>query len=400
MTKADRRIALFDIDEIKLGKKLGSGGFSDVYEIESFAPAHDKLMSKNRRLKKNHQEARDFLMDHCTRVDTGETRYAIKFVKEALLDDCERFDCGAQDLAFEADLLAKLDHPNILKIRGWATNGYDSYFKSHRHDGYFIIVDKLNQTLTDRIAEWKKQLESVAGDDSEEAQNIRNGVQLEQLKVALDIARALEFLHKNGIIYRDLKPDNIGFDIRGETKLFDFGLAREVPEGKMDDVFRMSGKVGTARYMAPEVCLCKPYNVKADVFSFSHVFHEMLSLTKPYANFTKGMHKTQVVNGGERPLLNESWSSRVCKILAKSWDTDIAERPTMRTVRTQLRKEIAEIEQPEFAEPSLESSGVSTFRRQSTHYELEEKLKLQDKTPSKKFPLRMGRRSSVASRAA
>lgn len=57
----------------------------------------------------------------------------------------------------------------------------------------------------------------------------------------------------NSIIYRDLKPDNIGFDVRGDVKLFDFGLSRELPERKLDDgTYHMTGDTGSPRYMAPE----------------------------------------------------------------------------------------------------------------------------------------------------
>jgi len=432
MTKIDRKIALFDIEEVQLGKKLGSGGFSDVYEICSFVPSHDGIMSKNRRMKKAHQEARSFLMEHATRTQTGETRYAIKFVKESLLDDCEKFDCGAQDLAFEADLLSSLNHPNILKIRGWATHGYEAYFKSHRHDGYFIIVDKLNETLTDKIALWKRLLDSP-----NTSKRLRRTILLEQIKVAMDIANALEYLHDNGLIYRDLKPDNIGFDVRGETKLFDFGLARQMPKSKhnnnsgsssnnsnigpaLKDVFRMSGKVGTARYMAPEVCLSKPYNTKADVYSYSHVMYEIMSMMKPYDNFTKGMHKTQVVQGGERPEIHPEWPQVIQDILSQAWHPNLQQRPTMKEIRSRLQAEITSMEQ-QISEPTstLTTEGEQqqqqrerqeqkrTIRRQSTHYELEEQLKEQQQQqrqhPSKersRLLRSITRRNSLATRAA
>ena len=56
------------------------------------------------------------------------------------------------------------------------------------------------------------------------------------------------------IIYRDLKPDNIGFDVRGDVKIFDLGLAREVDMRKKleDGTFHLTGDTGSLRYMAPE----------------------------------------------------------------------------------------------------------------------------------------------------
>jgi len=62
-------------------------------------------------------------------------------------------------------------------------------------------------------------------------------------------------------MYRDLKPDNIGFDVRGDVKIFDFGLAREFPKKELmtNGTYKMSGKTGSLRYMAPgkkeECCL-------------------------------------------------------------------------------------------------------------------------------------------------
>jgi serine/threonine protein kinase len=56
------------------------------------------------------------------------------------------------------------------------------------------------------------------------------------------------------IIYRDLKPDNIGFDVRGDVKIFDFGLAKEInPKKKLDDgTYNLTADTGSLRYMAPE----------------------------------------------------------------------------------------------------------------------------------------------------
>ena len=56
------------------------------------------------------------------------------------------------------------------------------------------------------------------------------------------------------IVYRDVKPDNIGFDVRGDVKIFDFGLAKEINRSKVlgDGTYQMTGDTGSPRYMAPE----------------------------------------------------------------------------------------------------------------------------------------------------
>lgn len=71
------------------------------------------------------------------------------------------------------------------------------------------------------------------------------------------------------IVFRDLKPDNIGFDRSGEVRIFDFGLARDLSYVKKQR--HVLGCTGTIRYMANEICkgikTKKPYGLKVDVYS-------------------------------------------------------------------------------------------------------------------------------------
>ncbi len=102
--------------------------------------------------------------------------------------------------------------------------------------------------------------------------------------VALQIAAGLKYLHSHNIIFRDLKPANIGFDVRGDVKIFDFGLARIMPDDgcPYTDRFFMSG-AGSPRYMSPEcLTLGESYNMKADIYSFAIILWEMLSASRPY----------------------------------------------------------------------------------------------------------------------
>mmetsp|Transcript_5007 Transcript_5007/g.11236 ORF Transcript_5007/g.11236 Transcript_5007/m.11236 type:complete len:247 (-) Transcript_5007:126-866(-) len=198
-------------------------------------------------------------------------------------------------------------------------------------------MDRLQQTLTQRIEEWKALIDAAVGGD----EKTRKKLWIEQLTIALDIASALEYLHGQGYIFRDLKPDNVGLDSEGRGKLFDFGLARKMPTGSGQ--FQMSGQVGTCRYMAPEVYKCRDYNAKADVYSFSHLLWEMLALEKPYQGYTKQMHKKRIVRKGLRPELDPSWPLGIQKLLEWSWHRDMAERPSMAEIRAALEAEIADL---------------------------------------------------------
>ena len=137
--------------------------------------------------------------------------------------------------------------------------------------------------------------------------------------------------------------DNIGF--RGNTvQLFDFGLCRELPESKPveDKTFHMSG-VGTKRYMAPEVFLGKHYNLKADVYSWTIVFHSMLSLQKPFDMFDAGDYKELVCEQGARPPIFEEWPQGIQDLCRNGWAEDPLDRFTICEVKEELERLEAQI---------------------------------------------------------
>ena len=119
-----RPLAPFDLDELKLGALMGTGGFSSVVEVEKF----ESRPCAGDGLKSHQKAARDFVTQHAQRrVDDSITaavkqkdkrirttsRFAVKFIRKGLLQEPERFERAAIDLVLETQLLIAMDHPNM-----------------------------------------------------------------------------------------------------------------------------------------------------------------------------------------------------------------------------------------------------------------------------------------------
>jgi serine/threonine-protein kinase len=98
----------------------------------------------------------------------------------------------------------------------------------------------------------------------------------EALRLAMQIAGALEEAHARGILHRDLKPGNILVTDKGLTKLLDFGLAKLVNSDSEITMTIAGAVMGTPAYMSPEQAEGKPVDERSDVFSFGAVLYEML----------------------------------------------------------------------------------------------------------------------------
>ena len=287
-------MASFDKNEVILGKRLGSGEFSHVYNVKRFRLDSNRFGSN---LSEEDTSRREYVKEREKYRATKKSRYALKHLKQELTDKYSPSEYAqfASDIAQEKEFLSILQHPNIIKLRGTSFISENSFQQGSR--GYFLIIDRLDETLDQRIAKWKKGNKNKRGSfihsfrrkDTADSDISQNDLLPEQLDVLLQLAAAFVYLHEKNIIFRDLKPANVGFDVRGDVKLFDFGLAKIMPPNgdPYNDSFEMSG-AGTPRYMAPEMFMSPlAYNLKADVYTFSIVMWEVLALTRPYA-FVRG----------------------------------------------------------------------------------------------------------------
>lgn len=125
--------------------------------------------------------------------------------------------------------------------------------------------------------------------------------------------------------------------------MFDFGLAKELKKEDMvnDDAYKATGLTGSRRWMAPEVCLCKPYGLSSDVFSYCLLFWHVLSLKLPFKSYQTSQHMRRVVIDGERPNpLKMRVSSFLRNVITEGLSANITERPKMTRIAEVLQIEL------------------------------------------------------------
>lgn len=148
------------------------------------------------------------------------------------------------------------------------------------------------------------------------------------------------------IVYRDIKQENIGFDRSGEPKIFDFGLCKGLSPDLKDKEglgYLLTPRTGSVPYMAPEVAECKPYDCPCDVFSFSVLVWEMLSLATAFEGYSRREFLQRVVRGRERPRINRNWPPLTRLMIKEAWDNDPVKRPSMKRVAVLMRGDLNEL---------------------------------------------------------
>lgn len=266
-----------------------------------------------------------------------------------------------------------------ISIRGWAHNGPGAY-QSGRHHDYFLIIDRLPESLEDRMFTWRNDIRKYQAKLKIPWARKKFGDKIQaqfgrRLKVAYDIVSALEYMHDRRIINRDIKPGNAGFSVHGDLKIFDFGLSRLLPPESQRTIggFWMS-RVGTKYYMAPEVRNKLPYDEKADLYSFGVVMWEVLSVSTPRDTLHKKNLRVTREEVSQLPFC-PCWPQEVTDLLEGLLSHDPEARPSAKDVRHVLLEQLEQ-----FGFPHLQPRRRSTFRLDISQLETFKSMSTVDST--------------------
>lgn len=155
-----------------------------------------------------------------------------------------------------SSFLQELKHPHIVTLHGVTAGSVETNLASGKECGFFIVVDHLVETLEGRLDRWRTEHEKnnhgigsplkLPWLVSSEYKQKRRLELLERIQIAIQIADAMHYLHSLGIVFRDLKPDNMGFDENNVLKIFDFGLAKELKSCLQNNngIYNLTGNTG------------------------------------------------------------------------------------------------------------------------------------------------------------
>ncbi|KAL6983632.1 putative serine/threonine-protein kinase pbl28, variant 2 [Sarracenia purpurea var. burkii] len=183
-------------------------------------------------------------------LQTGEV-VAIKKMELPSFREAE----GEHEFRVEVDILSRLDHPNLVSLIGYCADGKHRFLVyEYMHNGN--LQDHLNG-IGEMKMEWPLRL-----------------------KVALEAARGLSYLHSGSvvgipIVHRDFKSTNILLNANFEAKISDFGLAKLMPEGQ--ETCMTARVLGTFGYFDPEYTSTGKLSLQSDVYAFGVVLLELLT---------------------------------------------------------------------------------------------------------------------------
>ncbi|HEV8448943.1 MAG TPA: serine/threonine-protein kinase [Gemmatimonadaceae bacterium] len=169
------------------------------------------------------------------------------------------FAMGPERFRREIDVVSRLSHPYILAIDDFGE--YEGHL-------YYVMPFIAGETIHKRL-ERERQLPLQ-----------------DALRIAYQVASALDYAHKQGIVHRDIKPENILLQ-NGEALVADFGIARAITEGGGARLTSTGVTLGTPTYMSPEQAMADPgIDGRSDIYSLGCVLYEMIAGQPPFSGPT------------------------------------------------------------------------------------------------------------------
>src|SRR3984893_446558 len=266
---------------------------------------------------------------------------AIKVLPANFVNDPERLSRFQR----EARMLAALNHTNIATIYGLEQSG-----------GVTCLVMELvsGETLAERVK---------AGPLGTE----------EALKIAVQIAEALEAAHEKSIIHRDLKPANVKVTQEGKVKVLDFGLAKAFAgDATNEDISNsptlsmgatMQGVIlGTAAYMSPEQARGKACDKRTDIWAFGCVLYELLTARQGFRGETFSDIVAAVLRQEPNWLALPAWTPvKIRDLLGRCLQKDMRRRfHDAADARIEIEEALAA---PPMAEPTAATKGFNALGR-------------------------------------
>eukprot|EP01084_Bolivina_argentea_P302924 522948_1 len=196
---------------------------------------------------------------------TDKKEFAVKVVNKRNLSDTE-----GECLQNEVKILESIKHPNVIQMVAVfeGKRRVKMVLELCEHD----LMYKMSQSKYGHLTEQKAA------------------------KITFTLAKTLHFLHKNGVVHRDLKPQNILFTKDGNVKLTDFGIAHFDNQYK-SNIHCMRAPCGTPYYVAPEILLGSFYSFKIDYWSLGVILFFMLTGFQAFASPNLNILYHKILNG-------------------------------------------------------------------------------------------------------
>jgi serine/threonine-protein kinase len=238
-----------------------------------------------------------------------------------------------------ADMRARFEREARVSMRIQHDNAMVTYDFSEYHGQPYLVLEYLQG---ESLRAWMTQPHTND----------------EKLWVALQTAKALEYLHSINVLYRDLKPENIHLCPGTKVKLMDFGIARSADWG----ITEAGMAVGTAPYMAPEQIRAETLTSAVDIYEFGVLLFELLTSVRPFQGGSYDEIFGQVLFSPPNlePLRAVNAPASLIEVVRTCLEKDKAQRfPTMKPIVDALRSSISE----KFLTTKIIGAGTIRARR-------------------------------------